>query len=268
MDKPKILYVSQEMVPYTKDSPLALAARHLPQFAQENQSDIRVFMPKYGVINERRNQLHEVIRLSGMNIVINDVDYPLIMKVASLLLAKMQIYFVDNEDFFGKKAHLDKTGKPYDDTDTKLIFFARGVVETTSKLGWTPDLVHIKGWFASLLPLYIRRFYKNNPKYKDVKIIISLYNETFKGKINKKLINKLKFDNIPTKDLARYEDTAYIAMMKAAIDLADGVIVAEEGVDPELIAYAKKTRKPVMPYKGEETFFFDTTNFYTKILSK
>jgi len=268
MDKPKILYVNQEMSPYTKDTPLALTARHLPQFVQENQSDIRIFMPRYGTINERRNQLHEVIRLSGMNIVINDVDYPLIMKVASLSVARMQIYFVDNEDFFNKKGHVDKTGKPYDDTDSKLIFFARGVIETTMKLGWTPNLLHAKGWFASLLPLYIRRFYKTNPMCKDVKIVISLYNETFKGKINKKLINKLKFDNIPAKDLARYEDTTYIAMMKAAIDLADGVIIAEEGVDPELIAYAKKTRTPIMPYKGEETFFADSHNFYSKILSK
>ncbi|MCL2027976.1 MAG: glycogen/starch synthase [Bacteroidales bacterium] len=268
MDKPKILYVSQEMVPYTKESPMAHSARHLPQFLQEQQSDIRVFMPKYGIINERRNQLHEVIRLSGMNIVINDVDHPLIMKVASIPAAKMQIYFVDNEDFFSKKGHLDKTGKPYEDTDTKLIFFARGVVETTIKLNWTPDVIHLKGWFASLLPLYIRRFYKNNPMYKDVKIILSLYKETFRGKINKRLINKLKFDKIPVKDLNRYSETTFMDLMKAAIDLADGVIIAEEGVDAELIAHAKKTRTPVMPYKGEETFFADSKNFYTKILSR
>ena len=268
MEKPKILYVNQEMHPYTKESQLALIARHLPQFTQESQSDIRVFMPKYGNISERRNQLHEVIRLSGMNIVINDVDYPLIMKVASLPLTKMQIYFVDNEDFFGKKGHLDKTGKPYDDTDTKLIFFARGVIETTIKLNWIPNLIHAKGWFSSLLPLYVRQFYKNNPVCKNLKVVISLHNETFKGKINKKLITKLKFDKIPTKDLNRYEETTYIDLMKAAIDLADGVIIAEEGVAPELIAHAKKTRTPMMPYKGEETFFADCNKFYTKILSK
>ena len=268
MEKPKILYVNQEMHPYTKESPLALTARHLPLFAQENQHDIRVFMPKYGTINERRNQLHEVIRLSGMNIVINDIDYPLIMKVASLPATKLQIYFVDNEDFFNKKGHLDKTGKPYDDTDAKLVFFARSVVETTLKLNWTPHLVHIKGWFSSLLPLYIRQFYKTNPMYKNVKIVISLHNETFKGKINKKLIHKLSFDKIPAKDLSRYEETTYIDLMKAAIDFADGVIIAEEGVDPELIAYAKKARKPIMPYKSKETFFADSTKFYNKILSK
>jgi starch synthase len=269
MKKPKILYANQEMHPYTKESPLALTARQLPQFAQENlKNDIRVFMPKYGTINERRNQLHEVIRLSGMNIVINDIDHPLIMKVATLPNAKMQIYFVDNDDFFEKKGHLDKTGKPYDDTDTKLIFFARGVVETTMKLNWTPDLIHVKGWFASLLPLYIRRFYKNNPMYKDVKIVLSLHSENFKGKINKKLINKLKFDKIPTKDLGRYDETSYINLMKAAIDLADGVVIAEEGVDPELIAHAKKTRTPLMPYKGEETLFADVNNFYAKILQR
>jgi len=268
MENPKILYANQEMFPYTKESSLALTARNFPQFALENENDIRVFMPKYGTINERRNQLHEVIRLSGMNIVIDDVDYPLIVKVASLPSAKMQVYFVDNEDFFSKKGHVDRTGKPYDDTASKLIFFARGVVETTMKLSWKPDIVHGKGWFASLLPLYIRRFYKNNPMYKDVKVVISLHNETFKGKVNKKLINKLKFDKIPAKDLERYDETTYVDLMKAAIDLADGVIIAEDGVAPELIAHAKKTRTPMMSYKGEETFFADSTKFYNKILSK
>jgi starch synthase len=268
MKKPKILYVNQEMLPFTKESPLAQNALNFALSAQDYQLDVRAFMPKYGTINERRNQLHEVIRLSGMNVVINDVDYPLIMKVATLPNAKMQIYFVENEDFFKKKNHVDKTGKPYEDTAAKLIFFARGVVETTMKLNWAPDLIHVKGWFSSLLPLYIRRFYKNNSMYKDVKIVISLYDETFKGKINKKLINKLKFDKIPVKDISRYEETTYIDLMKAAIDLADGVIVAEDGVDSELIAYAKKTRTPVMPYKGEETFLADSAKFYTKILSK
>jgi len=268
MKNPKILYANQEMFPYTKESSLAMTARKFPQFVLENQSDIRVFMPKYGTINERRNQLHEVIRLSGMNIVINDVDHPLIVKVASLPSAKMQVYFVDNEDFFSKKGLLDRTGKPYDDTAVKLVFFARGIVETTMKLNWKPDIVHAKGWFSSLLPLYIRRYYKNHPMYKDVKVVISLHNETFKGKINKKLLNKLKFDKIPQKDVDRYEETEYLDLMKAAIDLADGVIVAEKGVDPELIAHAKKTRTPLMPFKNEETFFADSTKFYNKILSK
>ncbi|MDR2907793.1 MAG: glycogen/starch synthase [Bacteroidales bacterium] len=268
MENMKILYVNQEMCPYTKETPLALIGRHLPQFIQEKQNDIRVFIPKHNALNERRSQLHEVIRLSGKNIVINDVDFPLIMKVASLPEAKMQIYFVDNDDFFNKKALLDRTGKPYDDADTKLIFFARGAVETTLKLSWSPDLVHCSGWFSSLLPLYIRRFYKTNPMYKDTKIVVSLFNETFKTKINKKLLTKLEFDKIPAKDIARYEGLTYRTLMKAAIDLADGVIVSEEKVDAELIAYAKKARVPLMPYKSEETFFADCQKFYAKILSK
>ena len=268
MEKPKVLYVNQEMCPYTKESPMALVARHLPLSIHGKCGEARVFLPRYGTINERRNQLHEVIRLSGMNIVIDDVDYPLIMKVASLPDAKMQIYFVDNEDFFGKKGHLDKTGKPYDDTDTKLIFFARGVVETTMKLGWTPDLVHIKGWFSSLLPLYIRRYYKTHPMYKDVKVVLSLHKESFNGKINKKLIKKLQFDKIPAKDLSRYDDTSYRSLMKAAIDLADGAIIAEEGVDPELIAHVKRTKTPMMTGKGTDTFCSDCHKFYKKILAK
>ncbi len=269
MEKPKILYVNQEMCPYTEETPLALTARQLPQFSQEHKHDVRVFVPKYGTVSERKNQLHEVIRLSGMNIVINDVDCPLVVKVASLLDAKMQIYFIDNEDFFARKGHLDRSGKPYDDTDTKLIFFGRGVVETAMKLSWTPDLIHCSGWMGALLPLYIRRYYKNHPAYKDTKIIFSLYDEEFKGKINKKLVDKLKFDKMPVKDLVRYEgDVTYITLMKAAIDLADGVIIAEEGVEPELLAHIKRTKTPIMTRKTEETFYSDCTKFYTKILAK
>ncbi len=268
MEKSKILFVNQEMVPYTKENSLSWVARKLPQAIQENGKEIRTFMPRFGIISERRNQLHEVKRLSGMNLVIDDIDYPLITKVGSLPEARMQTYFIDNDDFFSKRTLTDKSGKLYEDTDIKMIFFARGVVETTLKLNWFPNLIHCNGWFASLLPLYVRRFYKNNPIYKDVKVVISLFDETFKGKIGKKIQNKLLFDKIPAKDIARYEDTAYISVMKAAIDLSDGVIITEEGVKPELIAHAKKARKPILPFKGEDALAENCNAFYDKILLK
>lgn len=268
MEKPRILYAHQEMCPYTTETPLARIARQQPQFSQEQRYDVRIFMPKYGSVNERKNQLHEVIRLSGMNLVINDIDHPLIVKVASLSEAKMQVYFLDNDDFFLNRDHLDANEKPYDDTDAKLIFFGRGVVETTAKLSWSPDLIHCNGWMTSLLPLYIRRFYKNNPMYNTAKIVLSLYNESFKGKINKKLLQKLAFDKIPQRDLDRYEDATYLTLMKAAIELADGVIIAEAGVDPELIAHVKRTKTTIMTKKNDETFFADCNKFYSKILAK
>ena len=164
MEKPKILFVSQEIYPYTRESSMARMSRYLPQSTQESGREIRTFMPRYGIINERRNQLHEVIRLSGINMIINDADHPLIIKVASIQAARMQIYFIDNEEFFHKKNMFqDKSGKYYENNDEKCIFFARGVLETVKKLGWTPDIIYCSGWCTSLVPLYAKLLYKDSP---------------------------------------------------------------------------------------------------------
>lgn len=267
MEKAKILYVNQEMIPYTKETPLSLMAMQLPQFCQENGRDIRTFMPRYGTINERRNQLHEVIRLSGMNIVIGDVDHPLIIKVASLQLAKMQVYFIENDDFFHKKGLMEKNGKIFEDTDARLIFFARGVVETSLKLNWEPDLVHCNGWFSAFLPLYIRKFYKNNAMYKRAKIVFSIYKEDFPGNLGKDLMHKLQFDKLPVKELEIYEEFDYLSLIKMAVDFSDGIVFAEEGVDASLIDYVKKSGKPFLLYPGPDAFMGDCNTFYDKILS-
>ncbi len=162
MEKKKILFISQEISPFLPKSEISNTARSLAQGIQEAGKEIRVFMPRFGVINERRHQLHEVIRLSGMNLIIDDADHPLIIKVASISSARMQVYFIDNDEFFKRKNTLvDDSKKEHKDNDERSIFFNRGVLETVKKLGWQPDVIHCSGWMTSLMPLYIKHIYKN-----------------------------------------------------------------------------------------------------------
>ena len=182
MEKKKILFISQEISPFLPKSEISTAARNLAQGIQEAGKEIRVFMPRFGVINERRHQLHEVIRLSGMNMIIDDTDHPLIIKVASIQPARMQVYFIDNEDYFKRKATLtDEDGKLFSDNDERAIFFAKGVIETVKKLNWAPDIIHVHGWMASLLPLYIKEYYSDEPLFSESKIITSVYNKDLKA---------------------------------------------------------------------------------------
>ncbi len=162
MEKIKVLFVSQQIEPYIEDGHMSNVSRNLPQRIQERGKEIRTFMPRFGCINERRYQLHEVIRLSGMNLIINDSDHPLIIKVASIQAARMQVYFIDNEEFFKRKTVFeDERGKFYKDNDERMIFFCRGVIETVKKLGWAPDLVHCHGWMTSLMPYYLKNVFNN-----------------------------------------------------------------------------------------------------------
>ena len=179
----KVLFIHQEITPYLKETPMSLIGRYLPQGIQEKGKEIRIFMPRFGNINERRNQLHEVIRLSGMNMIINDTDHPLIIKVASIQKARIQIYFIDNDDLFTKRKSTiaDKDGVFYEDNDDRTVFFSRGVIETVRKLNWPPDIIHCHGWMTSLVPLYIKRAFKDNPLFSDSKVIYSLYDDDFEG---------------------------------------------------------------------------------------
>ena len=179
MSEPKrVLYVSSEIYPYLPETTISAIGRYLPQGVQEKGYEIRSFMPRYGLINERRNQLHEVIRLSGMNIVINDIDRPLIIKVSSISSARMQVYFIDNEDYFYRKhVYGDDKCEFFPDNDERAIFFARGVLETVKKLRWKPDIIHCQGWISHFVPVYIKKVYMDDPIFADSKIVVSLYNE-------------------------------------------------------------------------------------------
>lgn len=267
MEKSKVLFINQEITPFLKETHIGNIGRNLPQGIQERGKEVRTFMPRFGLINERRNQLHEVIRLSGMNLIINDTDHPLIIKVASIQAARMQIYFIDNEDYFHKKIMFhDKNGKFAEDNDEKAMFFARGVLETVKKLNWTPDVIHCNGWISALTPLYLKNIYRDNPLFSNTKVIISLYNDDHKGTFSKGFLKKLKFDNIATSDFAKYNDFAHVDLMKMAIDLSDGIIFGEENLDEELIKHVKKSQKNVLTYQGEENYIEAFDNFYEKIL--
>ena len=267
MEKAKVLFVAQEIMPYLKESPMGHIGRHLPQGIQEKGKEIRTFMPRYGNINERRNQLHEVIRLSGMNLIIDDTDHPLIIKVASIQQARMQIYFIDNEDYFQRKFMLtDKNNKFFKDNDERAIFYSRGVLETVKKLGWGPDVVHCHGWITSLVPLNIKRAYKDNPLFTDTKVIFSIYDDDFPDMLNKDFANKIKMEGITTKDLKHYKNANYVSMIKAAIDFSDGIIFGSPEINPELKKYVIESGKPHLEFQPMDKYIDAYSDFYDEIL--
>lgn len=271
MKKAKVLFVSQDITPYLDETYIGKIARKLPQGIQERGKEIRTFMPKYGLINERRHQLHEVIRLSGMNLVINDVDHPLIIKVASIPSARMQVYFIDNEEFFSRKAVLtDKTsGKYFEDNDERAMFFVRGVAETVKKLGWQPDIIHCHGWLTALMPMYIKKHYADEPLFADTKLVVSLYEDEFPKTLNKKFVDKLTFDGFNKKDIKHLtEDANYLNLQKQAIEFADGIIQGSENLNPDLEKFIKKSGKAFLGFKNELEYVDAFNEFYDLILEE
>jgi starch synthase len=267
MSKKRVLFVSQEIMPYLPETQMSRIGRFLPQKIQEQGKEIRTFMPRYGLVNERRNQLHEVIRLSGMNIIIDEIDYTLIIKVASLQQARMQVYFIDNEDYFKRKfLFRDKNGKFFDDNDERTAFFARGVLETVKKLGWGPDVIHIHGWFTSLVPFYVKTLYKDNPLFADSKIVVSIYNDGFSEKLSENFGKKIFVKGMDKSLVEKYNNADYISLMKSTIDSADAVIAGDQEVSQELIEYAKASGKPFLDYQGEEDYYVKYNEFYDKII--
>ena len=255
MDNNKVLYISQEITPYLAETPMSLMGRNLPQGMQERGYEARTFMPKYGCINERRNQLHEVIRLSGMNIIIDDTDHPLIIKVATLQPARMQVYFIDNDDYF---RHTPEKGLEIStlpaDNDERIMFFVRGVAETVKKLRWTPALIHCSGWITSLAPMYLKCIYNEDPSFRDSKIIFSLYSDRFDGTLDERLVEKLMMDHFEAADVATLGTEAVDAttLQKLAIDYADAIVVEDADVDATLLDYAAASGKPVLGFVADE----------------
>lgn len=263
MEKKKILFISQEITPYLPETEISTIGRELPQAIQEKGREIRTFMPRYGCINERRNQLHEVIRLSGMNIVVDDTDHPLIIKVASIQAARMQVYFIDNEDYFQRKMILkDKEGSDFSDNDERAIFFARGVIETIIKLRWAPDVIHCQGWFAGLVPLFIREIYKNNPLFADTKIMYSAYEDGFTAPLDGKIVDKLLEDEIPAEKIELLKDPSYLNFNKLVAENCDALAIGGKGVDPEVLSHFKETEKPLLDVTAEEDYINAYNNFY------
>lgn len=268
MKDKRVLFVSSEVIPYLPETELSSTAFNAAKNAHSKGIQTRIFMPRYGVINERRHQLHEVIRLSGMNLVVNDMDMPLIIKVASIPKERMQVYFIDNEEYFKRKAVIkDKKNVLFEDNDERAIFFAKGVVETVKKLNWAPDIIHVHGWLASLLPLYIKEFYRDEPLFTESKIITSLYGTNFDGLLNENLKDKLIFDKIEKDKIEILIKPNAVNILKSAVENSDGVILGSEEIDEELNTFLNEKDLPVLPFQ-EENIKESYLNFYSEIISE
>lgn len=250
----KILFINQEITPYVPESTLSQMGLNLPQSMQEKGHEIRTFMPKWGNINERRGQLHEVIRLSGMNLIINDTDHPLIIKVASIQASRLQVYFIDNEDYFTKRQMAtDETGEDYPDNGERAIFFARGVLETVKKLRWVPDIIHCQGWMGAVVPLYVKTAYNDEPSFANTKVVTSLFTKSLKKDLGQNFKKCLEFRSAKANLLQKYNDNFdFEELGKLAIDYSDGVIAADKEVNNGLLNYAKGQNIPLLEYPGED----------------
>lgn len=254
-------------MPYLPETHLSKLSRELPQAIQERGREIRTFMPRYGCVNERRNQLHEVIRLSGMNLIIDDNDQPLIIKVASIQSARMQVYFIDNDEYFQRKYVVtDKDGLCFPDNDERMLFFCKGVLETVKKLGWSPDVIHCQGWMTALLPALIRNNYKDDPLFSDSKIIYSLLNDGFDPVMDYRLPEKLIMDGIDASEVQLLKEPTYKNLSRYAVQFSDGIVLGEQTVDNEVLKYALKLKKPVLEYPGTEEFADACSSFYDEVL--
>lgn len=253
----RILYVSPELNPYTPQNTMSNAALELPRMAKKKGGDVRIFMPKFGVINERRHQLHEVIRLSGMNMIINDIDQPLIIKVASLPSDRMQVYFIDNDEYFKRKGiyHDKKTGDLYLDNDERAIFFTKGILETIKKLNWKPDVIHAQGWMAALMPLYLKTYYSDDPFFDEIKIVYSLFDKPFDGNLGEDVMDKILFDKIDKQNFSHLENPTFNNLLKVGIDHADFVVQGDEVLPEEIMDYIREVDKPFREYEQSETLY-------------
>ena len=266
MAKKKILFINQEITPYVPETPMSLMGRDLPQAIQEMGHEIRTFMPKWGTINERRGQLHEVIRLSGMNLIIDDTDHPLIIKVASIQSAKIQVYFIDNDDYFSKRQmEKDESGEDYPDNGERAIFFARGVLETVKKLRWVPDIIHCQGWMSAVVPLYIKTAYHDEPSFTDTKVVTSLFTKSLNKDLGSNFKRCVEFREATADLLKPYNDNFdFDELGKLAIDYSDGIVQADEIVNQELLKYTQEKNVPLLQYK-KDGFAEACEEFYNTI---
>ena len=269
MEKKRILFMSQEITPFLPKSEIATTARRLPQGIQEAGKEIRVFTPRYGTINERRHQLHEVIRLSGMNLIIDDTDHPLIIKVASISAARMQIYFIDNDEYFKRKNNVtDDNGEYFEDNDERSMFFCRGVLETVKKLGWQPDVIHCHGWMTMLMPIYLKKLYSKDPHFADTKVVYSLYNESFTKNWDVRFADKLKFDGFDDELTEKLRDTSIENITKVMVQYSDGINVGSENLSPALRKIFDEATCLKQDYVAEEHQNKVMSEFFDKVIEE
>lgn len=270
MSKKKVLFVTQELNPYTEISILSDLARRIPHFASQDEFEFRILMPKFGVINERRHRLHEVVRLSGMNIIVNDEDYPLIIKVASLPGARLQVYFLDNEEFFKRKAVFsDENNEPFKDNQERLVFFCKGVMETVKKFGWAPDIVHLHGEITSLIPFYMKEAYKNDPVFDDAKIIYSVYNNQLSPSFDSKFMDIAAINDLESSELAFFENGDGIDLDLGGIKYSDAIISGNHETDDIVRSYGEQFKLPVIMSQEEvDSGAQASVDFYRTLLDE
>ncbi len=266
----RVLFVNSEITPYLPETEISKIGRYLPQGIQERKKEIRSFMPRYGCINERKNQLHEVIRLSGMNIIIGDVDRPLVIKVASISAARIQVYFIDNEDYFKRKqVFCDPDGKFFEDNAERAIFFARGVLETVKKLRWAPDVIHCQGWISHILPVYLKKAYKDDPIFSNSKIVLSLYDEVAAEAFSKDFQALASFGSVTAEDIPLLADPTGTNLALTAAQYSDGIIMGSENIDPAIVEGCKKLGLPILEFNKEalenETYIDEYNSFYDQL---
>ena len=266
----KVLFVNSEIMPFLPETPISKIGRYLPQGIQERRKQIRAFMPRYGSINERKNQLHEVIRLSGMNIIIGDVDRTLVIKVASIAAARIQVYFIDNDDYFRRKqTAFDADGKFFEDNGQRAIFFARGVLETVKKLRWAPDVIHCQGWISHLVPLFLKKVYYGDPIFAGSKVVTSLYNDISTETFPSSFKDSIPFGGIKPSDVSLLDDPTGINLAELAALYSDGVIIGAPDVDPGLVKFCEGLKIPVLPFNEKSledgSYIGEYDNFYQEL---
>jgi starch synthase len=263
----KVLFITQEIMPYLPETEMSTICRYLPQGIQEQGAEVRTFMPKFGCVSERRNQLHEVIRLSGMNLIISDTDHPLTIKVASIQPARMQVYFIDNEEFFNRKhTFYDDDGVCFADNDERAIFYARGVLETVRKLRWQPDIIHCHGWFTALVTLYVKKAFREDPLYSKTKVVYSAYNDGHKLSFNNDFKLKVHTDGVTQKDVAVINKPTHQNLNKLAINFADGLVTVGNQISPIVLEHIKNSNKPLIQH-DPQTYIKDCANLYNDLLA-
>jgi starch synthase len=263
MRKARVLFISSEIYPYLEMNEQSKIARFLPQGIQERGKEIRTFMPRFGCINERRNQLHEVIRLSGMNLIIDDSDHPLIIKVASIQAARMQVYFIDNEEYFQRKqTYRDASGAFFNDNDDRAIFFGRGVLETVKKLGWSPDIIHCHGWMTALVPLFIKTSYKDDPMFHNSKVVYSLYNDGFDEPFNNNFGKKILMDGLQAPDVAELVQPDFVSLNKLAMRWSDAVVQGSPELNTDVENAFRSLTKPTLGFQSPDDYVAAYDSFY------
>lgn len=268
--KKRILFIANEMSPYLEMTEFAEIVNRLAVKSNETGMEVRCIMPRFGIINERRHRLHEVVRLSGINVSINGDDYPLVIKVASLPNARLQIYFLDNEDLFKRKTLFhDDQEKWFADNGARTVLFCKGALETVKKFGWPPDIIHCSGWMTGLIPMYIKTAYKKEPVFSNCKVIYTIGQTTFKEKLGADFLKIANISsNIKDKDLEPYKDANNLAMFKGGAIYADAITFGAEKVDKKLAEEFGKVRgKKVLKYNAESDLT-DYLQLYADLASR